>query len=118
MRVLQVCNVGQILGGTAACAWSVVQSLPGCEHVVAFMSQPTDETRRAFGGCEIAHWDRVTRARVRDAQADVVILHNTSAGRVEQGLDAVVLAGIEGDAMERLIVPELGHLAAEAIKTR
>ena len=91
MRVLQVCNVGRIVGGTAACAWTVARSLPGCEHTVAFLSRIADDTRRAFPGCRIVQWDRANSGRVREIDPDLVVLHNTSRNRVEGRLPAVAL---------------------------
>lgn len=92
MRVLQVCNVGRILGGTAACAWTVARSFPDAEHTVAFLSSPTEETRRAFADWDVQSWQRVTAEDVRRCGADVVILHNTSAGRVDSPLPAVTVS--------------------------
>ena len=91
MRMLQVCNVGRIMGGTAACAWTVVRSLPEFQHTVAFLSRAAADTRAAFGDCEIEHWDKVTAARVRSSGADVVLLHNTSVRRVESPLPLATL---------------------------
>ena len=91
MRVLQVCNVGRIVGGTAACAWTVARSLPGCEHVIAFLSRVSEETRRALAGRRIVQWDRVTPARVHEIDPDIVVLHNTPKGRAESPLPAVTL---------------------------
>lgn len=80
-HLLQVCNVGQILGGTAACAWSVTRSLPGFRHTVAVLSRVTDPTRAAFSSCDIVQWDHVTAGRVTETGADMVLLHNTSRSR-------------------------------------
>ncbi|MDA0833439.1 MAG: glycosyltransferase [Planctomycetota bacterium] len=81
LRLLQVCNVGEITGGTAACAWSITRSLPMCEHHIAFLSKISDETRTAFAHCRLYEWSHVTGAAVADCNADVVILHNTPASR-------------------------------------
>lgn len=91
MRVLQVCNVGRIVGGTAACAWTVARSLPACEHTVASLSRVSEDTRRAFAGCRVVAWDRVMAEHVREIDPDVVLLHNTSRSRVEGRLPAVTL---------------------------
>ena len=53
MRLLQVCNVGRIVGGTAACAWSITRAFPDLEHHVAFLSSITDETQRGFAGTHV-----------------------------------------------------------------
>lgn len=86
MHILQVCNVGNILGGTAACAWTLTRSFPDCRHSVAFLSGITGETRRAFSGCRLLRWDTVTAGRVTGTGADVVILHNTPARRCDRRL--------------------------------
>lgn len=82
MRMLQVCNVGRIVGGTAACAWTVTRALPDVEHCVVFLSEPCGETRRAFASRRVEVWRTVDEERVRKLAPDVVLLHNTSAGRV------------------------------------
>ena len=91
LRVLQVCNVGSVVGGTAACAWSAARSLPGMEHHVAFLSGIAAETRKAFSECHLHCWEGVTQAGVAAIGADVVILHNTSRGRVEGRLPAATI---------------------------
>jgi glycosyltransferase involved in cell wall biosynthesis len=82
MRLLQVCNVGDICGGTAACAWSIVPALPGAEHSLLFLSRPTPDTRAAFVGCRIESSSRLDRALLTDIAPDVVLLHNTARSRV------------------------------------
>lgn len=81
MRLLQICNVGRIVGGTAACAWTITRALPDCEHHVAFLSAPTADTRLAFQGVSIHVWPRVDDSLARSVDPDVVILHNTPAFR-------------------------------------
>lgn len=83
MRLLQVCNVGDICGGTAACAWTITRALPRCRHSVWFLSHPTAETQTAFADCQVKRIDRLTESDVRAAGADLVLLHNTAASRVE-----------------------------------
>lgn len=89
LHVLQVCNVGRIVGGTAACAWSVTRALPECRHTVAFLSRIADDTRRAFAHCRLLGWRRVTANGVAAVNPDVVLLHNTSGSRCEERLPAV-----------------------------
>jgi hypothetical protein len=84
MRLLQVCNVGRIVGGTAACAWSIVRAFPDLEHHVAFLSSITDDTREAFIGAELHRCEKVTNDLVRDLHVDCVILHNTTPSRAER----------------------------------
>jgi glycosyltransferase involved in cell wall biosynthesis len=84
VRLLQVCNVGRIVGGTAACAWSIVRAFPDVEHHVAFPPSITDETRDAFTGTSLHLCPEVTNGLVRDLRCDSVILHNISASRAER----------------------------------
>ncbi|MFN0196414.1 MAG: glycosyltransferase [Planctomycetaceae bacterium] len=88
LRLLQVCNVGKITGGTAACAWSITRSLPQCEHLVAFLSPITAEARAAFAHCQLFEWREVTQLAVARCDPDAIILHNTLAGRWEYPLGA------------------------------
>jgi len=82
LRLLQICNVGDILGGTAACAWTVTRSLPDFEHAVAFPGRVTDETHVAFIDCELRpHCGRLDEA-VREARPDLIVLHNISRSRL------------------------------------
>ncbi len=80
MRLLQVCNVGQIVGGTAACAWSVTRALPQLTHTVAFLSRPDAVTLQAFEPHSVLHWPGCHSDRIRQVNPDLVILHNISAG--------------------------------------
>jgi len=81
MRLLQVCNVGRIVGGTAACAWTVTRALPDCEHHVAFLSSVTDDTARVFQPHRRHQWRSVDDDAVRRIRPDVVLLHNVSGDR-------------------------------------
>lgn len=78
MHLLQVCNVGNICGGTAACARSITRALPNGRHSVVFLSRPTTETTAAFTSAQVEHWPRVTDTRVQRLDPDVVLLHNTT----------------------------------------
>jgi glycosyltransferase involved in cell wall biosynthesis len=78
MRLLQVCNVGNVCGGTAACAWTIARALPNFEHSVLFLTSPTEETRLNFRHCEILDGTKSSR---RNFTADVAVLHNTSPER-------------------------------------
>jgi hypothetical protein len=84
MRLLQVCNVGNIVGGTAACAWSLTRALPDVAHHVAFLSDITPETRRVFGSATLHRWTHVRNRDVRALGVDAVILHNVSGHRAER----------------------------------
>ncbi len=91
VRLMQVCNVGDICGGTAACAWSIAHAFPEWEHVVFFLSKPTAETRLAFEGCELRQGRTLKDQDVRDAKADLVLLHNTSSQKTEKIRSAFTL---------------------------
>ncbi len=83
MRILQVCNVGNICGGTAACAWSITHALTGQDHVILFLSSPTKETLNAFRHCEVRVEKVIDDSIVEAIAPDVIILHNTSPDRVK-----------------------------------
>ena len=81
MHLLQVCNVGSIVGGTAACAWSVTRARPDWSHRVAVLGRIDAATHSAFAPVPILSIDRVTPSIV--GGADAVLLHNTRPGRVD-----------------------------------
>jgi glycosyltransferase involved in cell wall biosynthesis len=83
VHLLQVCNVGDICGGTAACAWSITRALPGWRHTVACLSRPTAETITAFAPARIESWPRVDSRHVAALDPDIVLLHNTAANRCD-----------------------------------
>ncbi|MFO1022575.1 MAG: hypothetical protein U0903_18045 [Planctomycetales bacterium] len=78
LTLLQVCNVGQITGGTAACAWTVARSLPDVRHKIVFRGSLSAETRQRFQDWEPEQWRQITRAQVARTRADLVLLHNIS----------------------------------------
>jgi glycosyltransferase involved in cell wall biosynthesis len=82
MRLLQVCNVGRIVGGTAACAWTVTRALPALEHYVRFLSPPDRETLSVFAGCDVSHDGELSAEEVARVRPDIVLLHNISCARV------------------------------------
>jgi hypothetical protein len=85
-RLVQVCNVGQLTGGTGACAWTVTRALPGFEHIVVFPTAPTDETRAGFTPSTIVVAPRVTTALLREWNPAGLLLHNSSAERIATAL--------------------------------
>lgn len=85
MRLIQMCNVGNIVGGTAACAWSVTRALPDAEHTVIFRSIPTKETRAAFAHCQIETAKNIERQDVEKWGGDFLLLHNISPEAVSWG---------------------------------
>ncbi|MCA9081565.1 MAG: hypothetical protein KDA58_13460, partial [Planctomycetaceae bacterium] len=86
MHLLQVCNVGNICGGTAACAWTTARALPNWQHTIWFLSPPTLLTRQEFAFAEVIHQSRITHAKLREIRPDLILWHNTSADRVPHGI--------------------------------
>lgn len=84
MHVLQVCNVGSIVGGTAACAWSLTRAWTRLQHTVAFLSPIDKLTQQAFRPHRVMTWPQCTSAFIKAQQPDLVILHNI--GRVGASL--------------------------------
>ncbi len=82
LRLLQICNVGQIVGGTAACAWTVCRALPECEHHVWFLSSIDAATRDAFAGCQLEKIADVNVTKITALKPDIVFLHNTSRQKI------------------------------------
>ena len=78
MHLLQVCNVGQIVGGTAACAWTITRAWPQLRHSVACLSRIDEATSRVFEPHQITHWPHCTSERIEQLNPDLVILHNVS----------------------------------------
>ena len=82
MRLIQVCNVGNVVGGTAACAWSVTRSLPDVEHTVVFRSAPTAETKQVFAHCRIEVASMIDSDLLKKLRGDFLMLHNVSSQHV------------------------------------
>lgn len=91
LKLVQVCNVGEICGGTAACAWSITHALPEMTHAVIFLSQPNSRTLEAFRHCQVEIASSVGEQFVSRLNADFVILHNTSPQRVSRIRDIVTV---------------------------
>ncbi len=85
-RLVQMCNVGQLTGGTGACAWTVMRALPGFEHTVVFPSTPTEETRAGFAPVTCLVAPRLTNQLLQQLRPDVLLLHNTPAQRIAADL--------------------------------
>lgn len=82
VKILQVCNVGNICGGTAACAWTITHVFPEADHTVIFLSQPTAETFREFAHCHVRSESSITPQRLAEIEPDLLILHNTAPDRI------------------------------------
>lgn len=80
--LLQLCNVGRIVGGTAACAWTVTRALPELEHRVVCFSPPDRETIEAFAPVPVTSATAISSRDVAELRADAVLLHNTPAARI------------------------------------
>lgn len=91
LKLLQVCNVGNIVGGTAACAWSVTKAFPDCEHHLLFFGEITNETRTAFLHCRIETVSKLDENIVRRINPDLGILHNTPRSRLEKRLPCATI---------------------------
>lgn len=78
MHLLQVCNVGSIVGGTAACAWSLTRAWPQLRHTVAFLSPVDQATRAAFQPHRVEVWSQCTPGQIKVLQPDLVVLHNVN----------------------------------------
>lgn len=81
MHLLQVCNVGDICGGTAACAWTIARAVPASQQTVIFPSPPTAETSAAFRCYHVEVHRRLSTAAIASLRPDVVLLHNVPASR-------------------------------------
>lgn len=90
-HLLQVCNVGRIIGGTAACTWTVTRALPSAKHSILFFSTSTKETRTAFADAHLEHRQSLTLDDVRRLRPDLILLHNTPAARIPQPLPVPTL---------------------------
>ena len=76
-KLLQICNVGKITGGTAACAWTVSRCFPEFRHTVLFLSSPDAETERVWQDSEIHHAKSVTEELLEQLVPDLILFHNT-----------------------------------------
>lgn len=83
MHLLQCCNVGDICGGTAACAWSLQRSLPHWRHTVLFFTRPTKETLQAFRGSRALTARVIDEGLLQSTRPDLIVLHNTPPQRWE-----------------------------------
>jgi glycosyltransferase involved in cell wall biosynthesis len=81
-RLLQICNVGRIVGGTAACAWTVTRALAEWEHHVLFLSPPDRETVETFAPVPASFAAKSLAEPIATICPDAILLHNTSAERL------------------------------------
>lgn len=93
LSLLQICNVGQITGGTAACAWSVTRALPEMRHGVVMRTKPDEATLSAFADCEVWQRRTIDRNFITAFDPDLILLHNTPVESFDGG-HFQVLSGI------------------------
>ena len=110
MRLIQVCNVGNVVGGTAACAWSVTRALPEVEHTVVFRSVPTAETKQAFSHCEIEVAKKIEPGFLEKAGGDFLMLHNVSSQHVSWKRD---LSGVKMPVLQYAHSAFRGHAESD-----
>jgi glycosyltransferase involved in cell wall biosynthesis len=83
MKLLQVCNVAQIVGGTGACAWTITKALPDWDHALYFFSSAIDEeTARAFVGHALYPNKTPLHEKIEEIAPDVILFHNTAEPRM------------------------------------
>jgi hypothetical protein len=76
LKVLQVCNVASMTGGTANCAWSITKALPDMRHRVHFLGRTIpDSVSAAFSGCELTGGHKIDSEIL--SSVDLAIFHNT-----------------------------------------
>lgn len=90
-HLLQAANVGTVVGGTGACAWTVTRALPGLRHTLGFFGPIAPETRRLIEDCDLRTLGRLEPRLVRELGVDLVLLHNTPAHRLLERLPAATL---------------------------
>jgi len=78
VRLLQVCNVGQLCGGTAACAWTISRCFPDWDQTVLFLSDMSPDTQAGFSHCTVGRISHVDEKTLAAHRPDLVLLHNTS----------------------------------------
>lgn len=90
MKLLSVANVGTIIGGTGACCFSCVKSLPDWEHAVVFLSGWNTGLKDQFG-CDVLFRTSVTPQLIDEVKPDVILFHNTAANRMPSHIPGEVL---------------------------
>lgn len=92
MKLLQVANVAQKLGGTGACAYTIARALPDWQHAYQFVNSGigavAESTKRDFECADILREPRVTPEIVERFQPDVILFHNTAPDRIPRNLPA------------------------------
>lgn len=95
VKLLQVTNLAQIVGGTLACAWTITRALPDWEHhVVAVNSgdgEPPPETTAAFGQIPVERRTHLKPDVLQRIAPDVILFHNTSEHRMPNWLPDCLL---------------------------
>lgn len=89
--MLSVANVGTLLGGTGAAAYTVVKSLPDWKHTVLFLSGFDTSLGEKFG-CDVRFDSRLKPELLDDVKPDVILFHNTMPDRMPLNFRDGVLA--------------------------
>lgn len=88
MKLLSVNNAGRI-GGTLACTYSVVRSLPDIEHHIHVVGQINeDHWKQMFGGLNVSRSGpgMITPGHIEKIRPDFIILNNTTDSACPQWL--------------------------------
>lgn len=92
MRLMQFCNLANVVGGTGACGWTITRCFPDWEHGVYFRSgcSPSPDTMLAFQGCHVFLNHVTPEEAIEQFKPDVLIFHNISETVIPQALPAGV----------------------------
>ena len=82
LRLMQVINVGTVLGGTGACAECITLALPNFSHSIYCLGSIDASATQAFKKYPIFHQKILNREVVRDYDPDIILFHNTGCHRV------------------------------------
>lgn len=80
MKLLQVVNVSNLLGGTFACAFTISRALPDFQHLIIAISscdRGIDNELSRVCGFDVVRKTRILPADFDSFNPDVVIFHNT-----------------------------------------
>jgi len=92
MKLLQICNVANICGGTFGCVYSIAKCLPDWEHEAIAVNSGEGsvggETAELFPGKVSRKRPPLTSKLFESSNPDVIIFHNTAEHVVPQHLPA------------------------------
>lgn len=91
MKLLQICNVSSITGGTFGCAYSIAKSLPDWNHEVRAINcgrgNPPRESADLFPGKIVVEPGPVSSTYVEESDPDMIIFHNTHIASIPPHVD-------------------------------